>query len=485
MGKPTGFIEENRITPNRKPVHERIENYQEIYLEWSADEASAQGARCMNCAVPFCHMGCPLGNLIPDWNDLVYRGEWEKALQALHSTNNFPEFTGRICPAPCEASCVLAINQDPVTIEHIEKAIADTGWEKGWIHPIIPNFRSGKNVAIVGSGPAGLAAAQLLNRQGHSITVFERNESVGGLLRFGIPNFKLEKHIVQRRVDQLSEEGVVFKTSTFVGHNFPTSDLIDNYDAICLTGGSTVPRDLNIPGRDLNGIHFAMEYLTQQNRLLDGVEIRKDDIISAKDKDVIILGGGDTGADCLGTAHRQGARSVKQFEIMPEPPITRDHHNPWPEWPRIMMTSAAHEEGGAREYNISSTKFSGENGTVSKLHGIKVDWEQNDSNTRPKLKEINGSDFEISADLILLAMGFLHPEHTGMLNDLQVETDSRGNVATNQDKMTNMPGVFSAGDMARGQSLVVWAIAEGREVARGIDKYLTGKTSLPRVLNDH
>ena len=482
MGKPTGFMEKGRRTPDRVPVAERVGNYREFYRSWTEQQAREQGARCMSCAVPFCHEGCPLGNLIPDWNDLVYRGQWQDALEALHATNNFPEFTGRICPAPCEASCVLAINQDPVTIEHIEKAISDRGWENGWIVPRPPERRTNKRVAVVGSGPAGLAAAQQLNRAGHNVTVFERAERIGGLLSLGIPDFKLEKHVVQRRVDQMSDEGVEFKTGVHVGQSMPASELTSEFDAVCLTGGSTVPRDLPVPNRELDGIHFAMDYLTQQNRLMAGDYIPLEERITAEGKRVVILGGGDTGADCLGTAHRQGAEVVHQLEILPEPPEERTADNPWPEWPKILMSSAAHEEGGIRDYNILTKRFSGIDGEVRKLHGVRLEWGAPDQSGRPSMNEVPGSEFEIETELVLLAMGFLHPERDGMLADLGVELDRRGNVATDENKMSSVPGVFAAGDMARGQSLVVWALAEGREAARGIDQYLMAGTSLPRVL---
>ena len=481
MGKPTGFKETDRKPPQRLPVVERTGNYREFYNSWTEQEARDQGARCMNCAVPFCHMGCPLGNLIPDWNDLVYRGRWQDALEALHATNNFPEFTGRICPAPCEASCVLAINQDPVTIEYIEKAISDRGWKEGWIVPRPPAVRTGKKVAIVGSGPAGLAAAQQLNRAGHTVTVFERDERIGGLLRLGIPDFKLEKHVVERRIDQMTQEGVEFVTKVYVGKSMPSKELISNFDATCMTGGSTVPRDLDVPGRDLDGIHFAMDYLTQQNRLIAGDQVPLEERITASGKRVVILGGGDTGADCLGTAHRQGAEVVRQLEILAEPPMARAADNPWPDWPKVLMTSAAHEEGGIRDYNILTKRFSGDD-SVQTLHGVRLEWAPPDDSGRPSMEEVPGSEFEIETELVLLAMGFMHPEPDGMLADLEVELDARGNVATDENKMTSVPGVFSAGDMARGQSLVVWALAEGREAARGIDQYLMGKTTLPTVL---
>jgi len=435
----------------------------------------------MNCAVPFCHGGCPLGNLIPDWNDLVYRGRWKEALAALHATNNFPEFTGRICPAPCEASCVLSINEQPVTIEYIEKAIADRGFEEGWVQPEPPAKRTGKRVAVVGSGPAGLAAAQQLNRAGHRVTVFERDEYIGGLLTLGIPDFKLDKRVVQRRVEQMAQEGIEFRTNSNIGVNIPVAELRDHYDAICLCGGSTDARRLDVPGGDLRGVHLAMDYLTQQNRMLAGQQVPSSERISAEGKRVVILGGGDTGSDCLGTAHRQGAEVVYQFEILPQPPIERRANNPWPQWPLVLRSSHAHEEGGIRDYNILTKSFSGRNGRVEKLHAVRLEWGAPDGTGRPTMREVPGSELEIETDLVLLALGFLHPEHKGMLADLGVELDARGNVKTNADRLTSVPGVFAAGDMARGQSLVVWAIAEGRQAAYGADKYLMGATSLPRV----
>ena len=482
MGKPTGFKEARRQTPQRIPVARRLGNSREFYRSWTEQQARDQGSRCMNCAVPFCHMGCPLGNLIPDWNDLVYRGRWQEALAALHSTNNFPEFTGRICPAPCEASCVLAINEEPVTIEQIEKAIVERGWQEGWIVPQPPNERTGKSVGVVGSGPAGLAAAQQLNRAGHRVTVFERDSQVGGLLRFGIPDFKLEKQVVERRVEQMEAEGVVFKTSICVGSDVSVRSLLDEHDAVILSGGSTVPRDLPVEGRHLDGVHFAMEYLTQQNMAIAGENVVGADRITADGKRVVILGGGDTGADCLGTAHRQGAEIVHQFELLPEPPNERRPDNPWPQWPLILATSAAHEEGGVRDYDIMTKRLSGRDGRVEKLHAVRLEWGPPDDSGRSSMKEIPGSDFEVETELVLLAMGFLHPEPGGMLSELGVALDARGNVATDADQMTSVPGVFAAGDMARGQSLVVWALAEGREAARGVDQYLMGRSSLPRTL---
>ncbi len=482
MGKPTGFIEFIRQVPSRIPVEERVKNYQEIYLPWAEENSKTQGARCMNCGIPFCHNGCPLGNLIPDWNDLVFRGKWKEALDSLHSTNNFPEFTGRICPAPCEAACTLSINNDPVTIEYIEKAISERGWDEGWITPQPPTWRSGKRVAIVGSGPSGMAAAAQLNHAGHNVTVFERNEVIGGLLRLGIPDFKLEKLVVQRRVDQMAAEGVTFVTNAHIGQNMPVADLKKDFDAIVLTGGSTVPRDLDVPGRELNGIHPAMDFLTMQNRTNSGAEFPESERITAEGKHVVILGGGDTGADCLGTAHRQGALSVHQFELLPEPPVERTSNNPWPQWPLILRSASAHEEGGVRDYNIQTKFFAGSNGQVKKLHGVRLEWGAPDESGRPTMKELEGTEFEMDADLVLFALGFLHPEKNGMLDDLGVDLDQRGNVSTNSDRMTSVPGVFAAGDMHRGQSLVVWALAEGRQAAHGVDKYLMGATELPAPL---
>ena len=480
MGKPTGFKEFKRITPNKSPVDSRVANHNEFYAVWDDETASTQGSRCMNCAVPFCMSGCPLGNLIPDFNDLVYKGEWEQALAELHSTNNFPEFTGRICPAPCEASCVLNINQDPVTIEYIEKTISDKGWKLGLIKPQIPLISTGKSVAIVGSGPSGLAAAQQLNRAGHKVTVYERSEKIGGLLRLGIPDFKLEKQVVQRRVDQLAAEGVQFITGAHVGKSIPFSDIEESNDAVLLTGGSTVPRNLDIPGRDLKGVHYAMDFLTQQNRVNNGLEIPDEEKITAKDKTVVILGGGDTGSDCLGTSLRQGAKQVYQLELLPKPPNDRKDTDLWPNWPMILRTSTSHEEGGTRDYNILTKNFSGSNGQLEKLTAVRLEWGAPDQNGRPEMIEVEGSEFEIETELVLLAMGFLHPEQGGMIESAGIALDGRGNVKTDENKMTNIQGVFAAGDMARGQSLVVWAIAEGREAARGIDKYLQGATTLPR-----
>ena len=463
---------------DRRPTSERVKDYREYHLRWSENQAKEQGARCMDCAVPFCHMGCPLGNVIPEFNHQVYLGNWQSALQILLGTNNFPEFTGRICPAPCEGSCVLGINADPVTIEYIEEEIAERGFENGWIKPEPPPVRTGKKAAVVGSGPSGLAAAQQLNRAGHWVTVFERADYVGGLLMLGIPNFKLDKEVVSRRVNMMADEGITFRTGVNVGIDYSVEDLRAEFDVVCLTGGSTQARDLPIPGRELDGVHLAMDYLPQQNRLLAGEHIDPAERITAEGKRVVILGGGDTGADCLGTAHRQGAEIVYQYELLTEPPAERAANNPWPQWPLILRTSGAHEEGGLRDYNILTKSFSGVDGQVKQLHAVRVDWKPGE-NGRPQMEEIPGSEFTIETELVLLALGFLHPEHGGMLDQLGVELDARGNVKVDNNKMTSVPGVFAGGDMVRGQSLVVWAIAEGREVARGVDQYLMGGTRLP------
>ena len=480
MGKITGFLEFGRNSQKKRSIKERTEDWKEIYLNWNDNESGNQAARCMDCGVPFCNNGCPLGNLIPEWNDAVYRGDWKNAIQMLHATNNFPEFTGRICPAPCEASCILSINQDPVTIELIEKTITEKAFSKGFIKPKPPSIRTGKKIAIIGSGPAGLATAQQLNRAGHTITVFEKNEYIGGLLSLGIPDFKLEKWVVDRRTKILEQEGILFKPSTDVGKNYPTSELNNNFDAICLAGGSTIPRDLEIYGRELKGIYQAMPYLTQQNRINKGISYPTEEIITARGKNVIILGGGDTGADCLGTAHRQKAKSIKQFELMPLPPNKRNIDNPWPKWPLILHTSPAHEEGGERDYSILTKKFSGTGNQLKTLHAVRIKWFK-DKKGKNLFEEIPNSDFKIEAELVLLALGFLHPQHDGLLKDLEVEFDEWGNVKTNSSMMSNKSGVFACGDMEQGQSLVVTAIASGRDCARFIDEWLMGKSNLPRV----
>jgi glutamate synthase (NADPH/NADH) small chain len=480
MGKPTGFIEIKREKQPYRPVAERIRDWNLQMLPWPTAKLQAQAARCMDCAIPFCHQGCPLGNIIPDWNDLVYRNRWHEAIDRLHATNNFPEFTGTLCPAPCEGSCVLDLNNDPVTIRAIELATIDRAFEEGWVKPEPPAARSGKKVAIVGSGPAGLAAAQQLNRAGHWVTVFERDDRIGGLLRYGIPEFKMEKRVLDRRLEQMEKEGTEFRVNANVGVNISVEELRREYDALLLAGGATLPRDLKVPGRDLGGIHFAMEYLTLQNRRCEGDLIPDDRFVTAKGKRVVIIGGGDTGADCLGTVHRQGAVSVHQFELLPRPPDKRAPDNPWPQWPIIFRTSAAHEEGGIREYAISTTRFSGENGQVKRLHAHRVEMVRDGG--RIDFKPIPGTETEMEVDLVLLAMGFLGPERDGMLGQLGVRLTDRGNVWRDENWMTSVPGVFTAGDMQRGQSLIVWAIAEARSAARGIDLYLMGRSDLPAPL---
>ena len=480
MGKPTGFIEFKREKQPYRPVEERVRDWQQVMLPWPVEVLRRQGARCMDCGIPFCHQGCPRGNLIPDWNDLVYRDRWRDAIERLHATNNFPEFTGTACPAPCEGSCVLGINNDPVTIKAIELAIIDHAFEAGWIRPEPPATRSGKKVAVVGSGPAGLAAAQQLNRAGHWVTVFERADRIGGLLRYGIPEFKLEKRVLDRRLDVMAKEEIQFRVNANIGVTVAIDELRREFDAILLAGGATTPRDLALPGRELRGIHFAMEYLTLQNRRCEGETIPDEAFITANGKRVVIIGGGDTGADCLGTAHRHGALSVHQFELLPQPPDTRAPDNPWPQWPVIFRTSSAHQEGGIREYAVSTTRFSGENGQVKKLYAHRV--EAATENGRMTFTPIPGTEFELDVDLVLLAMGFLGPERNGLLSDLGVRLTDRGNVWRDGNWMTSVPGVFTAGDMQRGQSLIVWAIAEGRSAARGIDHYLMGHSALPAPL---
>ena len=469
MGKDTGFLEYAREHAPRRPVTQRVNDWFEIYLDFPEEKLRTQGARCMDCGVPFCQTGCPVNNLIPDWNDLVYRGRWKEAVRQLHATNNFPEFTGRICPAPCEASCVLGINQPPVTIKQIEKNIVERGFAQGWIHPEPPKIRTGKKVAVVGSGPAGLAAAQQLCRAGHSVTVYEKADRIGGLLRYGIPEFKLEKKIIDRRLEQMSAEGIQFLTGADVGKNVAVEDLRQEFDAIVLAGGAEHSRDLNVPGRKLKGIHFAMDFLPQQNRRNHGDSIEPETEILATGKRVVIIGGGDTGADCLGTCHRQKPISVHQFEIMPKPPDDRSPLTPWPLWPMQLRTEGAHEEGGIRDWSLATTKFTGtSNGHVQQLHGVRV-------SPPPKFEPIPGTEFTMEADLVLLAMGFVGPVHNGMIEQLGVKLDARGNVATDQNNMSSVPGVFAAGDMRRGQSLVVWAIAEGRKTAASVDVYLRTK----------
>jgi glutamate synthase (NADPH/NADH) small chain len=473
MAKPTGFLEYTRELPSRRPILERVNDWFEVYQDFPTPKVQQQAARCMDCGVPFCHTGCPLNNLIPDWNDLIYRDRWRDALRALHATNNFPEFTGRICPAPCEEACVLGINEPPVTIKLVEQSIVDYGFQEGWIQPELPRRRTGKRVAIVGSGPAGLAAAQQLNRAGHTVVVLEKHDRIGGLLRYGIPDFKLEKSSVDRRLEQLIAEGIEFRSNFNVGVDISAGDIVRQYDAVLLAIGAEQHRDLDIPGRHLNGIHFAMDYLTQQNKRGAGDSFSRSEEISAAGKRVIIIGGGDTGADCLGTAHRQKAASVHQLQIHPMPPEDRHQSTPWPLWPLKLRIEAAHEEGGVREWSVLTTHFSGdEDGNVKKLHCVRV-------GPKPALERVPGSEFYLDADLILVAIGFSGPVRQGLLEQLPLKLDVRANIQTDTSYATSTPGVFSAGDARRGQSLVVWAIAEGRKAAHHIDKFLMGATQLP------
>ena len=477
MAKPTGFMEFTRQTPTRRPVEQRVHDWLEVYEDFPVEHLKAQAARCMDCGIPFCHQGCPLGNIIPDWNDLVYRGNWREAIERLHATNNFPEFTGRLCPAPCEAACVLGINNDPVTIKQVELTIIEHAYAEGWIAPEPPVVKTGKTVAVIGSGPAGMAAAQQLARAGHAVTLFERDDRIGGLMRYGIPDFKMEKRFLDRRMTQMEAEGVVFKPGVHVGVDIDARELLAQFDAVVLSGGACHARDLAATGRELEGVYFAMEYLPMQNKRNAGDEIPDESFISAKDKRVIILGGGDTGADCLGTALRQGATQVLQYEILPRPPGSRADDQPWPTYPNIYRVSSAHEEGGVRDYSIQTKSLTGEDGQLKALHGIRVEFVNEDG--RQVMKEQPGTEFTEPVDLLLLAMGFLGPEKPGMLDQLGVELTERGNVKADENKMTSVPGVFTAGDMTRGQSLIVWAIAEGRAAARGVDQYLMGETLLP------
>ncbi len=482
MGKVTGFLEIKRKKPSTRPTGERIHDWKEVYYPFPEDELRKQGARCMDCGIPFCHQGCPLGNIIPDWNDLVYRNRWREAIDRLHATNNFPEWTGRLCPAPCEGSCVLGINDDPVTIKQIEVGIIEHAFAEGGVEPATPALRTGKRVAVVGSGPAGLAVAAQLNSAGHWVTVFERADRIGGLLRYGIPEFKMEKRVLDRRLQLMEKAGIVFRTGSHVGVNLPVADLRRDVDALVLSGGACWPRDLAIPGRELRGIHFAMDYLTLQNRRCEGDVVPDDQFITAAGKRVVIIGGGDTGADCLGTVHRQGALSVHQFELLPRPPDDRAPDNPWPLWPNVFRVSSAHEEGGDRVYSVSTHRFTGDGqGRVTQLHGVTVEMVREGG--RLDFKPVPGTEFTLDADLVLLAMGFLGAERPGLLEDLGVKLTERGNVWRDENWMTSVPGVFTCGDMQRGQSLIVWAIAEGRSAARGVDLYLTGQSDLPAPLS--
>ncbi|MHB8513299.1 MAG: glutamate synthase subunit beta [Actinomycetota bacterium] len=479
MGERGGFMRHERESIHYRPLTQRLKDWKEVYQPLPIVSVQTQAARCMDCGVPFCHSGCPLGNLIPEWNDLVWRDDWKNAIDRLHATNNFPEFTGRLCPAPCEGSCVLGINAPAVSIKAIEVTIIDRAFEEGWVQPMPPSVKTGKKVAVVGSGPAGLAAAQQLTRAGHDVVVFERASKPGGLLRYGIPEFKMEKRVLDRRIDQMRAEGTEFRCDANIGESVPVDSLRNDFDAIVLAGGSTIPRDLPVPGRELEGIHFAMEYLTSSNKSVEGSTPAP--TITAKDKHVIIIGGGDTGADCLGTVHRQGAASVKQLEIMPQPPQERAPNNPWPQWPLIYRTSSAHEEGGDRVFAVGTDRFVGDtDGHVRMLQGREVEMKMIDG--RMSFEPVEGTEFEMKADLVLLAMGFAGPQRNGMLEQLGVEIDARGNVKRDQNWMTSVDGVFAAGDMGRGQSLIVWAIAEGRSAAAAADRYLMGETLLPAPL---
>lgn len=476
MGKPTGFIEYQRLAEASVPPAERLKNYKEFVLHLTDDEAKQQGARCMDCGIPFCMSGCPVNNIIPDWNDLVYRQNWKEALDVLHSTNNFPEFTGRVCPAPCEAACTLNINNDAVGIKSIEHAIIDKGWEQGWIVPQPPKKKTGKRVAIIGSGPAGMAAAQQLARAGHDAILFEKSDRIGGLLRYGIPDFKMEKSHIDRRLDQMQAEGVQFRTGQHIGVDTPASAILADFDAVILAGGAEQPRDLPVPGRELDGVHFAMEFLPQQNKVVAGDQVAQQ--IMATGKHVVVIGGGDTGSDCVGTSNRHGAASVTQFELLPQPPEQENKPLVWPYWPVKLRTSSSHEEGCQRDWSVATKAFVGQNGKVEKLKAARVEWKDG------RMQEVPGSEFEMKADLVLLAMGFTGPVQTGLLEQFGVEKDGRGNVKATTDGngcyQTSVPKVFSAGDMRRGQSLVVWAIREGRQCARAVDEFLMGTSELPR-----
>lgn len=484
MGDSKAFITLQREAPKRRPISERVRDWGEVYLPMADDKLRAQASRCMDCGIPFCHSGCPLGNLIPDWNDLVYRNRWKEAIAALHATNNFPEFTGKLCPAPCEDACVLNINDNSVTIKVVEESIIDHAWQEGWVLAETPQVRTGKRVAVVGSGPAGLACAQQLNRAGHTMTVLEKDDRIGGLLRYGIPDFKMHKSVLDRRLALLEEEGIYFRTGVNVGVDITAEELTRSFDAVVLTGGALKARDVQMPGRDLKGIHFAMDYLTQQNRRVAGDTPDWEEDITAEGKHVIIIGGGDTGADCYGTALRQNAASVTQFQIHPEPPREKPELNPW--WPQpanILRTSAAHEEGGAREWGIHTTHFEGDaESNVKALHAVRVQQARRDAEGRRAIVPVPGSEVSHPADLVLIAIGYVGPDPDGLLTNLNVAFDTRGNIATDSDYMTSVPGVFAAGDCRRGQSLVVWAIAEGREAAHGVDKYLMGSSRLPLTM---
>ena len=472
MGKVTGFLEIDRHDRKYEPAGDRVRHFREFLIPMDNREVAQQGSRCMDCGIPYCHNGCPVNNIIPDWNDLAYKEQWRDALEVLHSTNNFPEFTGRVCPAPCEEACTLNIDDSPVTIKTIECTIVDTGWKNGWIEPQVPEIKTDKKIAIVGSGPAGMTCAQQLARVGHEVTLFEKSAKAGGLLRYGIPDFKMEKHLIDRRAEQMAAEGVIFRMNTHIGKDVDCEKLLEDFDAVILTGGSEKGRDLPVPGRKLDGIEFAMDFLPQQNRRVGKEPLGLVKPITAEGKNVVVIGGGDTGSDCIGTSFRQGAVSVTQLEIMPMPPETPNKGTTWPFWPLKYRTSSSQAEGAERDFSVATKEFIGSEGKLEKLRIVRLDKD---------MKEIPGSEFELDADLVLLAMGFVHPVHEGMLSEMGVGLDERGNVkADTQDYQTAIPKVFAAGDMRRGQSLVVWAIREGRQCARAVDKFLMGKTALPR-----
>lgn len=479
MGKPTGFMEISRQDRRYTLVADRVQNYQEFVIPLSEEELGKQGARCMDCGIPYCHNGCPVNNIIPDWNDLVFHGQWQEAIEVLHSTNNFPEFTGRICPAPCEAACTLNLTDEPVTIKSIECSIVDKAWQMGWIQPQIAKHKTGKRVAVVGSGPAGMATAQQLARAGHDVVVFEKNDRIGGLLRYGIPDFKMEKHHIDRRIAQMQAEGVVFRPNSHIGKDTPARQLLDDFDAVVLAGGSEYPRDLTVPGRELDGVHYAMEFLPQQNKRVAGDDLADDISLLATGKNIIVIGGGDTGSDCIGTSKRHGADSITQLEIMPKPPEKENKSLTWPNWPNKLRTSSSHEEGCERMWSVDTVSLEGHNGKVTQINCVKVEWKQEGG--RWNMSRVPGSEFSLKADLVLLAMGFVHPIRDGLLEDLGVDMDERLNVKANTvDYRTSVDKVFTAGDMRRGQSLVVWAIREGRQCARSVDEYLMGSSELPR-----
>ena len=480
MGNTRGFIEIDRLDQKYEPVSERVEHYNEFLIPMSEDEASKQGSRCMDCGIPYCHQGCPVNNIIPEWNDLVYRKEWEKGLELLHSTNNFPEFTGRVCPAPCEASCTLNLNNSPVTIKSIECKLVDRGWDEGLIKPEISPFHTDKKVAVIGSGPSGLACAQQLARAGHKVVVFEKNSRIGGLLRIGIPDFKMEKQLIDRRMAQMQAEGVEFRSNSYIGKDISINKVMPEFDAIAVCTGSEIPRNLPIAGRELDGIHFAMDFLSQQNDRVAGKSIEKPIEISAKGKNVLVIGGGDTGSDCVGTSNRQGAKSVTQLELLSQPPVNENKLLTWPDWPMKLRTSTSHEEGCYRNWSVLTKSFEGKNGTVTKLNGIEVKWEKSEEQNLI-MKEVPNSEFSINADLVLLAMGFIHTAHNTVVEKLGLKIDNRGNIEANDFEFkTSAEKIFAAGDSRRGQSLVVWAIREGRQCAYSIDKFLMGKSKLTR-----